>query len=851
MAAPHTDAPDHQPSDDPTDERATDPATIDPAALDPATIDASELDQDRIDALVAEWSLDPRVVHVERLGGRPARLATTERPLHPELEARLGDVPLWSHQARAIDLVRDGRSVVLATPTASGKSLCYQVPAVEAALERGATTLMVFPTKALAQDQLRTLVGWDLPGVVAATYDGDCTPEERTWVRANADILLTNPEMLHHGILPNHGRWASFLHRLELVVVDELHVLRGVFGTHTAQVLRRLRRLSETYGGSPRFVFTSATIGDPARLASELCGLDVQAVTVDGSPSGTRTVVLWNPEAELVGALPPDGAPAPGDGAPADTGAGDGTEDDDIEDDLEDLEEIEAASGAVDRRWSVHAESASAAARLVAAGLRTLVFCRSRRATELVASEIRHRLPDELAPTVRSYRAGYLAEERREIEDELFSGRLRCVVATSALELGVDVGGLDAVVLSGYPGTIASFWQQVGRGGRERRPSLAVLIAGQDQLDQWMVRNPHELFGRSPEPAVINPDNPFVYVPHLACAAQEQALSRADEDLWPEQLDEGVRRLVLSDRASVRRRKGGRVVVWTGRGLPAPTIGLRSASRGELRIRDTEDQLIGTVEASRAAAVVHPGAVYLHQGRPWTVLDLDLDARTAIVEPADGSVYTRTRSETSIRVLEQSDGGQVGAAALALGSVEVTTQVVGYQTRSVRTHEVLDRAPLDLPPSQLVTRAVWYTFSDELVGRAEVGDRELPGALHALEHAAIGILPLFTICDRWDVGGVSTAWLSDTGMPTVFIHDAHEGGAGIAELAFEASDRHLAATLDVIRACGCDDGCPSCVQSPKCGNGNEPLAKAGAVRLLAATLGVAAADEAPSARPAS
>jgi DEAD/DEAH box helicase domain-containing protein len=829
---------------------APDPDTLDPARLDPARVDAAELDQDRIDALVAEWSTDPRLVHVERLQGRPARLAATERPLHPELEARLGDVPLWSHQARAIDLVRDGRSVVLATPTASGKSLCYQVPAVEAALERGATSLMVFPTKALAQDQLRTLTGWDLPGVVAATYDGDCTPEERTWVRANADILLTNPEMLHHGILPNHGRWATFLHRLELVVVDELHVLRGVFGTHTAQVLRRLRRLSESYGGSPRFVFTSATIGDPARLASALCGLDVQAVTVDGSPSGSRTVVLWNPEAELVGdptatvdaPPPPDAAPSPG-AAPSDGVDGD--------EGLDDLDQIEAASGAVDRRWSVHAESASAAARLVAAGLRTLVFCRSRRATELVAAEIRHRLPDELAPAVRSYRAGYLAEERREIEEELFSGRLRCVVATSALELGVDVGGLDAVVLSGYPGTIASFWQQVGRGGRERRPSLAVLIAGQDQLDQWMVRNPHELFGRSPEPAVINPDNPFVYVPHLACAAQEQALSRADEDLWPEQLDEGVRRLVLSDRASVRRRKGGRVVVWTGRGLPAPTIGLRSASRGELRIRDTDDQLIGTVEASRAAAVVHPGAVYLHQGRPWTVLELDLDARTAIVEPADGSVYTRTRSETSIRILEQSDTRRVGAATLALGSVEVTTQVVGYQTRSVRTHEVLDRTPLDLPPNDLVTRAVWYTFADDLVAAADVGDRTLPGALHALEHAAIGILPLFTICDRWDVGGVSTAWLSDTGMPTVFIHDAHQGGAGIAELAFDASDRHLAATLDVIRACGCDDGCPSCVQSPKCGNGNEPLAKGGAARLLGATLGVDGAGEAPSARPAS
>jgi ATP-dependent helicase YprA (DUF1998 family) len=348
---------------------AADHASVDPDAPDLVRSEKVPTDQDRIDALVAEWSTDPRLVHVERIPGRPARLASPSAPLHPELVARLGEVPLWSHQARAIDLVREGRSVVLATPTASGKSLCYQVPAAEAALERGASTLMVFPTKALAQDQLRTLASWDLPGVVAATYDGDCTAEERTWVRANADILLTNPEMLHHGILPNHGRWATFLHRLELVVVDELHVLRGVFGTHTAQVLRRLRRLAESYGGRPRFVFTSATIGDPARLASELCGLDVQAITVDGSPSGPRTIVLWNPDAD-VGSADIDDTTA--DDGPGHT-AGEAEEDvgEEVGSDVEvdELDDIEAAADAVDRRWSVHAESAAAAARLVAAGL--------------------------------------------------------------------------------------------------------------------------------------------------------------------------------------------------------------------------------------------------------------------------------------------------------------------------------------------------------------------------------------------------------------------------------------------------------------------------------------------------
>ena len=759
-----------------------------------------------IDAVVAGWSEDPRLAHVHRMPARPARLAAADRPIAEPLVSRIPHRQLWSHQARALDLVRNGTSVALATGTASGKSLCYQVPAAEAALD-GGTVLMVFPTKALAQDQLQSFAAWDVPGVVPATYDGDCTPEERTWVRAKANVLLTNPEMLHQGILPNHGRWAPFLHRLRLVVVDELHVLRGIFGTHTAQVLRRLRRLAQHYGADPTFVFTSATIGDPAGLASELCGLPVEAVTADGAPSGERTVALWNPESAV--ARPDDDPPA--------------------------------GAAHLDRRWSVHGEAALVASRLIDAGLRTLVFCRSRRSTELVAADVRRMVQPQHASAVRSYRAGYLAAERRDIETELFGGRLRGVVATNALELGVDIGGLDAVVLCGYPGTIASFWQQVGRGGRSRQPSLAVMVAGQDQLDQWMVRHPDELFGRTPEPAVINPDNPYVYVPHLGCAAHESPLTSGDEALWPDQLDDGVRRLVLEDRVSVRWRKGRRVAVWSGRGLPAPTIGIRSASRGEVRIRDHRDDVIGTVDQARAYEVVHPGAVYLHQGRAWRVVDLDMAARNALVEPASGDAYTQTRSETSIRVLETSRSKSVGASTLTLGSVEVTSQVVGFQTRSTLTHEVLDRTPLDLPASHLMTRAVWYVFPDDVVARAGVTAADLPGALHAAEHAAIGILPLFTICDRWDVGGVSTAHLSDTGGPTVFIHDAHPGGAGIAELAFDASDRHLVATLDVLATCRCIDGCPSCVQSPKCGNGNEPLDKDAAARLVRTTLATPAA----------
>lgn len=749
-----------------------------------------------IDRVLDDLRDDPRLVHVRELPPRPARTAVLARPLPPEIGARLPHVELWQHQARAIDLARDGVSITLATGTASGKSLAYQVPIAEATLD-GGTSLLIYPTKALAHDQLLSFAAWDLPPMVAATYDGDCTAEERTWVREHAGVLLTNPEMLHHGILPNHQRWARFLHALRYVVVDELHTLRGVFGTHVAQVLRRLRRLVQHYGGAePTFVFTSATIGEPERLAGELCGRPVVTVEGDGSPAGPRRVALWHPGV---------------------TDDGSGPE--------------------VAGRWSVHAEAGLLASRLIDAGLRTLVFCRSRRGTELVAEDIRRTVRPELSGAVRAYRAGYLPSERREIEADLFGGRLRGVVATNALELGVDIGGLDAVVLCGFPGTIASFWQQVGRGGRSGEPSLAVLVAGEDQLDQWMMRHPEELFGRPPERAVVNLDNPHVFVPHLGCAAHELPLRRQDAELWPDQLDEGIRQLVVGDRATVRRRRGGPVVVWSGRGLPAPTIGLRSASRGEYRIVDDEDRMIGTVDESRAFSVVHPGAVYLHQGRAWRVTDLDRDRHRAVVEPASGDHYTQARTETTIRLLGTDDTRTVGASTLRLGSVEVTTQVIGYRVRTTSGHELVGTESLELPPTHLSTRAVWYSFDDATIDRAQIGPAELPGALHAAEHAAIGILPLFTICDRWDVGGVSTAWLPETNAATVVIHDAHPGGAGIAELAFGAADRHLAATRSVIAECGCVDGCPSCVQSPKCGNNNEPLDKAAASRLLAATLG--------------
>ena len=731
---------------------------------------------------------DGRLVHVERLPARGAVVAEPARPLSMVVRAALGVDALWSHQAAAIDHVRAARSVAVATGTASGKSLCFRAPIAEAVTDpvRPGTALLIFPTKALARDQLRALQDLRLPGLVAGAYDGDCSNEERQWVRQHANVVLTNPEMLHCALLPHHGRWAGFLLRLRHVVLDELHSFRGVFGTHVGHVLRRLRRVAAFHGGDPTFIGCSATIGDPAGLAAALWGGPVEAVVDDGSPRGERLVALWQPDEE---------------------------------------------------RPSPHRETAELLAEIVGSGHRAIGFCRSRRITEVVAADVRRRLPDDIAGTVRPYRGGYLPAERREIEEELFSGALRGVVATNALELGVDIGGLDACVLDGFPGTIASFWQQAGRAGRERQQSLAVLVAGEDQLDHWLLRHPEELFTRPPEPAVINTANPFVLGPHLACAAFERPLTHADERWWPGLLDDGVRDLVLVGRLKVRRRAaGGPTAVWGARGFPAHGVGLRSGAGGEVRIvRAADDGLVGTVDAARATELVHPGAVYLHQGVSWRVVSLSTRDRVAVVEPDPGGEWTMARTDIDVRTGVVDAVRAVGDLELRLGWVEVDSRVVGYQRRAVGSGDVLGTVALDLPPATLVTRAFWYRVPERVLLAAGVDPRSWPGTLHAVEHAAIGILPLFTICDRWDVGGVSTLALGDDG-PAIVVYDGYPGGAGIAELGFGAADRHLAATLEVLSSCRCESGCPSCVQSPKCGNWNEPLDKAGAAALLRTVL---------------
>ncbi len=753
--------------------------------------------------VVAALAEDGQVVHVERIPARSARVCPPARPFPAAMAACLPPGGLWSHQAAAVDLAREGTSVAVSTGTASGKSLCYQLPVAEAALA-GGTSLLLFPTKALAQDQLRALgsLGGSgaVPGLVPVTYDGDTDPSARAWARRSATVVLTNPDMLHVGVLPHHERWARFLGRLRYVVVDELHTLRGIFGTHVGHVLRRLQRVCAHYGSEPTFVFSSATIGRPGELAAALCGRPVAEVVDDGSPRGERVFVLWNPPV------------------------------------------VDEVAGT---RASGHGQSARLLAGLVASGSRAIAFTRSRRGAELVAAEARRRVAamsvdgKGLAELIRPYRGGYLASERREIEAELFGGRLRGVAATNALELGIDVGGLDACVLDGFPGTIASMWQQAGRAGRQRQQSAAVLVAGEDQLDQWFMAHPAEVFTRSPEPAVVNPGNPFVLDPHLACAAYELPLTPTDEAWWGDDLDEGVRRLVLEDRLRLR---DGRAV-YGGGGAPAAAVGLRTgSSSSEYRIvtgpvgSDGGFRLIGTVDEGRAYSTVHEGALYLHQGRQYRVTRLDLGDRAAWVEPDEADEVTQALTDLEVELLHVDDRAVVGRSELCVGAVEVTERVNGYQRRTRSTREPLGLVELDLPPTRLRTRAFWYVVEDALLAEAGIPPARVPGTVHAVEHAAIGMLPLFTICDRWDVGGLSTNRQAQTGRATIVVYDGYPGGAGIAELGFAAGRRHLEATLEVVSACRCSSGCPSCVQSPKCGNLNEPLDKAGAVALLRALL---------------
>jgi DEAD/DEAH box helicase domain-containing protein len=745
-----------------------------------------------LDDLLRLEGVEESMAHVEALPARePALEPLPDLPdlLRSRL-ALLGVTGLYPHQRRGLDLVGAGHNVVVATGTASGKTLVYNLAFAQGVLaDEKRTALYLFPTKALTRDQLRQVRELRLPQVRAAVYDGDTPQPERPLIRRNANLVMTNPDMLHASILPGHSRWADFFLRLCMVVVDEAHVCRGVFGSHVAMILRRLRRLVAHYGGRPQFVLASATIGNPSELAERLVGLPFVEVADDASPRGEKLFVLWNPP-------------------------------------LVDEELGLRRSAVSETSWLLR--------ELVEREIRTIAFTRTRRSAELVAEFARRELPAILKRRVKAYRAGFLPEERRELERALASGELLGVAATTALELGIDVGSLDAAVLAGYPGTRASMWQQAGRAGRRGEPALAVLVAQDDPLDQYLVQHPGDLFSKPPEAAVVDPANPYVLAPHLACAAREQPLS--EEEIGVFGPEAGAAVLELTERGNLFWRRG--LLYHRGRESPHSQVDVRSASGHLFAIVDAETgALLGTVDESRAHYHVHPGAVYLHQGEQFEVLQLDLERKVAVVSRSDADYYTQSRDVTDVEVLRTIEDGMVGAVPAAFAEVRVTRQVVGFQRKSTATSEVIDLVPLDLPPQTLTTKALWWLIPDSLLDRASIAPQDVPGALHAAEHAAIGLLPLVATCDRWDVGGLSTPMHPDTGAPTIFIYDGYPGGAGIAERGYRSGTRLIEATFETVRQCPCAKGCPSCVQSPKCGNGNEPLDKQAAVALLAAMLG--------------
>ncbi len=769
-----------------------------------------------LQTLVADLAADARSAGLIRLPARPGR--TDQWPVWLDASVRTAyeqrgiDAP-WGHQVRAADLAWSGRHVVLATGTASGKSAAFGMPALTAALQapdragvRGPSVLYLSPTKALAHDQLAGLHALGLAGLRAAAVDGDSPDEQRAWARSHARWIVTNPDMLHHAILARHEQWRGFLRSLRFVIVDEAHTYRGVFGSNVALVMRRLRRVAALHGAGPTFIAASATVADPGATSSALVGLDMAVVDTDDSARGAVDIVLWNPSRSAPGGsgqqLPanldrPD-HPAPG-----------------------------AGTDAAPPFRGTLVESAELMSRLVDGGTSTLAFARSRRAVEILAGAVRERAVR--GDRVRGYRGGYLPEERRALEADLRTGRLLGLAATNALELGIDISGLDAVLLVGWPGTRSSFWQQVGRAGRTGGHALAVLVAGEDPLDQYVVTHPQSITGAPVEATAIDPGNPYVLAGHLCAAAAEAPLRDADLADWfgpdAEQLC-----TVLTERGLLRRRRGG--WYWTDALRAADLVDLRGAGGGPVRVVEHQTgRLLGTVDPSAAPAAVHAGALYVHQGQAHEVLDLDLEARvaTAAQTVTDLSTHARSTADVTLDVVRETT--RWGRVDLSCAQVSVTRQVRSYLIRRWPSGEVLAEHPLDLPAMTLQTVGMFWSIPDEVLREAGIDQAQVPGAVHALEHASIGILPLLATCDRWDLGGVSSARHPQTGQAIIVVHDGHPGGSGFAERGFHRAAEWLRATTETIAGCPCADGCPACVQSPKCGNGNEPLDKAAALRL--------------------
>src|ERR687894_1218463 len=737
------------------------------------------------DALLATGREDERLVMLAAQNRRPARAVALPEELHPEVAAALrarGVERLWAHQAEALHAAWAGPTMVT-TGTASGKSLCFQLPTLDVlSRDAKARALYLYPSKALAQDQARSLHALGVARARPAIYDGDTPREQRAQIRRRANVILTNPDMLHLGVLPNHRAWADVFANLAVVVVDEAHVYRGVFGSHVANVLRRLRRIANAYGTEPRILLASATIANPVELAERLTGLEeVALVDRDGAPGAAREIARGNPP---------------------------------------------LTDEALGTRRSSLAEAAEIVGHLARRGARTICFIKSRRAVELVARIVAETDP-KLKDLVVPYRAGYTPQQRRELEGRLMRGELLGVITTDALELGIDIGALDAAVVVTFPGTVASLRQMWGRAGRRGR-GLAVYVAGEDALDQFFCRHPGEFLERPVEQAILDHESEEIHAAHLAAAAYELPLTPEDGEVFGPRWEDHARRLVQE---GALRERGGRYLP-RGPGYPAARIALRSASPDSVSIVNADGgEVIGNVETARAHSAVHPGAVYLHMGAAFEVEELDLAQHRAIVRPFDGDWYTQPKKESETWIEQVREQRHACGVTLSFGIVSVTEQVVAYQKKRVSDHAVVDLLAVDMPEQDFITQALWYELPDSLV-REEFPLEVLQGSLHAAEHGQIAVLPLIAMCDRWDIGGLSTAYHHQTGVPTIFIYDGHPGGVGITRAGYERFEALVGDALRLISECACESGCPSCVQSPKCGNLNEPLHKRGATELL-------------------
>ncbi|MFT3887921.1 MAG: DEAD/DEAH box helicase [Arachnia sp.] len=745
-----------------------------------------------------DWVLGrDEVTAVSERAPRPGDATDWPAWLGAETAARIeehGVAQPWRHQAAFAELLYRGRHAMICTPTGSGKTLGYLMPILAAAEGRIGvdvggertrltaprhTALYLAPTKALAHDQARAATGLGPRSWRVGTLDGDSDEGERRFAREHASYLLTNPDMLHYSVLPNHQRWSRFLGGLRYIVVDEAHRYQGIFGAHVAQVIRRLRRLAALYGATPTVALSSATAPNAAAFGGALIGEpEVEVVDEDASPAGRRTVALWRPTASL------------------------------------------------------RADTATLLAGLADEGNQAIAFVASRQGAELVslAAQELAREPGRIA----SYRGGYLAVDRRELEAGLQDGSLRALASTNALELGVDIAGMDAVLVSGFPGRLSSFWQQAGRAGRRGQDALVVLLGRENPLDEYLLEHPELVFEAPVEHAVVHPENPRVLGPHLAAAAQEHPLTAADEAFFGPTLLAVAR--ALSAQGILRDRHGR--FFWTRPDRAVDYIDLRSIGERPIDIieRDT-GRVVGLVDAAAVDRTVHPGAVYLHQGESYLVEGLDREDRQAFVVRARPRFYTQPQESYEIQVLREADRRPLGATEICWGDVRLDSQVLGYLRRDEVTHEVWDSSELDMPRHQMATEAVWWTVPHALLTGLGWPDLRVGAAAHAMEHTAIGLLPAFAPCDRWDIGGLSTALHPDTGLATVFVHDGMAGGAGFARRGFDAAEQWLRATLDRLERCRCMGGCPACIVSPKCGNANQVLDKDDARVLLGLLLG--------------